>query len=879
MAQRNLKWLQPPPSKDGFSHGTSFGMSWARGLYHSGQCFSITGDDGKTYPVDSRETAYWPDGSLKWTAHSIAGDVEYSDSYTVEASPESKEDEEKRPEMMAVIDNRITTQSGLELELSRPRSFSLFEKLTFDGKVVSTGATIIASINKTPYSANVRSVEVENATFSRIVVKMSGVTVSAEGEEHLPFDVRLCIYQNSSTIKIVHSFIHDLEAEQPLTSLGLRFRVPLKGAEMYNRHVRLGSSNGSVISEEVLGLSGLRYGPTTQNRIDQTDGKPVKLREDEWVKFKTGADMHSALGFVPTWDAYTLSQLSSDGFSLKKRTKEGCSWVKVAGGGRADGTAYVGSAANGGLGVGMSNFWERYPTQLDLSGLTKDVGEMTVWLYSPLAEPLDTRPFHDGLGMDTYPKQLEGLDVTYEDHEPGFSTANGIARTNSLFLKPYTATPSREEQAAFSSLVRDPPRLVPDSGYMHSTGVFHGSWAPDHHILGYEPTDGEKEIESNLATLFDFYAGQIEQHRWYGFWDHGDVQHTYDPLRHAWRYDVGGFAWDNSELSTDLWLWMYFLHTGRADVFKISEAMTQHTSEVDIYHSGRFKGFGTRHGVQHWSDSSKQLRISSVLFRRIYYFLTGDERIGDLISELSTCQDALLTLDAHRKVQAKDNIPPGFAMANIGLDCGPLMSNWLTVWERRAEGWERCRDLLMKLLQGITVLPHGIGNNAMLLNPSTGEARPCPPPTPDHAISHLSMLFGFPEIVGEMLDYAGQDERCKTIVQEFKTKTWLPYCRAYNGGPEIQMKEFGFIFDCGLDDAWRQSHSTLTAVVAIEENSAELARRVWKEFGSDGYGVDHDWSIEKTANGEEEAKWITTNEAARYGVSAISNLAKIREFL
>ncbi|PVH79482.1 hypothetical protein DL98DRAFT_631330 [Cadophora sp. DSE1049] len=875
MALKNLKWLQP--GKDGLSHGTSFGMPWARGLYHSGQHFTITGEDGNSYPLDSRETAFWPDGSLKWTAHSVAGDVGYSESYTVEASSST----EQTGEVMSIANGKITNLSGLEVELSKPGSASLFEKLTFQGKVVSTGAAVIASINKQPYTTKTNSVAVENATFSRIVAKVSGVTLSSSGEEHLPFDVRMYIYQHSSTLKIVHSFIHDLEADQPLTSLGLKFSVPLKGSEMYNRHIRLGTSNGSLMSEEVLGLSGLRYGPTTQNRIDQTDGKPVTLKADEWVKFKTGADMHNALGFVPTWDAYTLSQLSSDGFTVQKRTKEECAWVKVTGGGRADGTAYVGTTTDGGLAVGMSNFWERYPTQLDLGGLTKDVGEVTVWLYSPLAEPLDTRPFHDGLGMDTYPKQLEGLDVTYEDHEPGFSTANGIARTNSLFLKPYTATPSRQELSGFPSLVRASPRLVPEAAYMHSTGVFHGSWSPSHDLSNYSPSEGEKAIESNLSTLFSFYTNQISQQRWYGFFDHGDIQHTYDPLRHAWRYDVGGFAWDNSELSTDLWLWLYFLHTGRSDVFKIAEAMTQHTSEVDIYHSGRFKGFGTRHGVQHWSDSSKQLRISSVAFRRIYYFLTGDERIGEIIEELSTSQNALLTLDAHRKVQAKDTnaLPLGFAMANIGLDCGPLMSSWLTAWERRSPGWETCKALLMKLLAGITALPHGIGNNAMLLNPSTGEVRPAPPPTPDHAISHLSMLFGFPEIVGEVLDYAAKDTNCNDTVEAFKTRTWLPYCRAYNAGPETQLKEFGFVFDVGMDDAWRQSHSTLTAVVAVEEKSEEIAKRAWDEFGSDGYGKDHDWTIEKTEDGGEEAKWITTNEAARYGVSALANLAKIREFL
>ena len=39
--------------------------------------------------------------------------------------------------------------------------------------------------------------------------------------------------------------------------------------------------------------------------------------------------------------------------------------------------------------------------------------------------------------------------------------------------------------------------------------------------------------------------------------------------------------------------------------------MTRHTGEVDMYHLGRWKGLGTRHGVQHWGDSAKQVRASA----------------------------------------------------------------------------------------------------------------------------------------------------------------------------------------------------------------------------------------------------------------------------
>lgn len=876
--ESNLRWLDD--SRAQFSqHGVSFGVPWPRGLYRPGQTFAIEGN-GEQHPLDARALALWADGSLKWTAHSISGQFGYSQSYAVKPAASIEVQGLSRPGVAVDADPSgllVRTRHGLCVSFSPPGNPSLLNSLSLNGQNICSGVEIVASVSRRPYSTRVRSVRVENATLSRVVVKISGVVASSEaGEEHLPFDLRVYVYSDAPSIKVVYSFIHDLDAHQPLTSLGLRFSVPFNEAELYNRHVRLGGPSGAVLREEVQGLSGLRHGPKDQDRADQTAGRAVTLTKEGWAK----VPLDRALSYIPSWGSYSLAQLSSDGFTIKKRTKRGCSWVKVTGGSRADGTAYIGSARHGGLAVGMSDFWERYPTQLDLTDLTEDTGTVTVWLYSPNAEPLDTSPFHDGLGEDSYQKQLDALDVTYEDYEPGYATANGIARTNQIFLQPFSQTPSNAELGLFSSLVRNPPRLVPTAAHMHAAGVFHGCWAPDFHSLGRAPSNQEQAIERNLDLLFRYYRDQVDQHRWYGFWDHGDVQHTYDPYRHAWRYDVGGYAWDNSELSTDLWLWLYYLHTGRADVFKMAEAMTRHTGEVDVYHAGRFKGFGTRHGVQHFSDSSKQLRISNVLYRRIYYYLTGDERTGDLMSELEECQNALLVLDSHRKVQNHADVPEGFAMTNIGLDCGALAAAWLTAWERRTGRWAGCRDRLVKLLEGISGLEHGIGNNAILLNPTTGEVCECPPPTPEYAISHLSMLFGFPEVFAELLDYARAEH--PAAVQGF-LRVWLSYCRAYNGGPEVQRREFGFEFPAHA--TWRQSHSTLTAFAAVEQRSKELASAAWDQFfNTDGYRRDHDWTLIKASPPEyfrngEEATWVRTNEAARYGISAISNLASIGEYL
>ncbi len=60
---------------------------------------------------------------------------------------------------------------------------------------------------------------------------------------------------------------------------------------------------------------------------------------------------------------------------------------------------------------------------------------------------MDMRFYHDGMGQDTYPEQLEGLNITYEDYEPGFGTPYGIARTSELTFWALPATPTAERLA------------------------------------------------------------------------------------------------------------------------------------------------------------------------------------------------------------------------------------------------------------------------------------------------------------------------------------------------------------------------------------------------------------------------------------------------
>ncbi|MES1194733.1 MAG: hypothetical protein ABUL65_02485, partial [Opitutus sp.] len=176
-----------------------------------------------------------------------------------------------------------------------------------------------------------------------------------------------------------------------------------------------------------------------------------------------------------------------------------------------------------------------------------------------------------------------------------------------------------------------------------------GHWA-----LPNNSSPAARWVEQQVNGLIDFYREQVDERSWYGFWDFGDIMHNYDFGRHDWRYDVGGWAWVNTELMPDMVLWYTFLRSGRPEIFRMAEAMTRHTSEVDVHHIGPFAPLGSRHNVNHWGDGAKQPRISHAGLKQFYYFLTTDERTGDLMREQI---DADLTFSYLQKFNPSHYVP------------------------------------------------------------------------------------------------------------------------------------------------------------------------------------------------------------------------------
>ena len=538
-----------------------------------------------------------------------------------------------------------------------------------------------------------------------------------------------------------------------------------------------------------------------------------------------------------TWDGFRLSQLSPDGYTVRKRAKSSTPWLGTFGGAQATGYAFAGDVT-GGLGVYMKDFRESCPSTLEIEGATGPAATLTAWIWSPEGEPMDLRHYDD---------RPHGLEAAYEDVQEGMSTPYGIARTTEFTLMPSEGYRGKASFAADALAASSRPMLLPTPEYLHSREAF-GIWSlPD------RSTAARAEIEDKLDTYIDFYANAIEQNRWYGLWNYGDVMHAYDPVRHMWRYDVGGYAWDNTELASPMWLWYSFLRNGDARTWKMAEAMTRHNGDVDVYHIGPNAGLGTRHNVSHWGCGAKEGRISQAAWNRFYHYLTADERCGDLMSEVTDADTLLYTLDPMRLAEPRSMYPcTAPARLRIGPDWLSYAGNWMTEWERT--GNTHYRDKIITGMKSIVGLPSRMftGPLALGYDPATGViTTECDSTL--QTTNHLMTIMGGFELMNEMM---------RMVDVDGWKEAWLDHAANYK---QMSRKI--------LRNKFRVSR--LQGYAAWQLQDAERARETWHDLLTMLESTTAPKTVRRTLlppevpAPQDELLPVSTNDAALWSLDAI----------
>lgn len=713
LSARQIELGNLPGRDASVRQGSSWGVPFEKGAVRPDAVFELS-SGGTGVPVSTWPLAYWPDGSLKWLGLAAVAEPGMN-SLTLNVKPAPKKGRRAAvPEPAGLAEQTsdgILVNTGAMTCLFPASGDSFIRDMKFgDGTVVSA-ASLVAILEKREgriveyedFSGAVSSVTLMQNTPLRAVVKIEGRHRSLTGSrEWLPYKLFCVMYKDMATLSLTHSFLFDSDGKEDyIKGIGVRFEVPFRD-EAHNRHVRFagdGRDGAGFWCEPVRLAPGYR---PSAGRVF-TDNYAAYLRGEPLPSLgELGERERSALLTCPVWGDMRLVQAGPGGFSIDKRTTDKSSWVHVTDGGRSLGGALLGDTG-GSVFVGVKDFWQSCPSALYVDKAGEDKGYLTAWLWAPDGEAMDMRHY-DTVGHD--------LKINYEDFKEGWESPYGVGHRSTLEIRLFGNIPSGDELLAVAKAVQKPVQYSCSPEYFSSVNAFGAYWGlPD---LSNPVTAG---IEKQLDDMLEFYKRQVEERSWYGFWNYGDVMHNYDFTRHDWRYDIGGWAWNNIELAPNVLLWTCFLRTGREDIWTMAEAMEKHASEVDVHHIGRFAPLGSRHNVKHWGDGCKQPRIEYAAMKRYMYYLTGGDALtGERMTEQIGSEKAY---EYARRVSTWGAVSGTYLKGSLN-DWAYYASNWMLEWERTGSSYYR--DRLLNSMRDIVALGSMSGRLVFdYFDPETGR--------------------------------------------------------------------------------------------------------------------------------------------------------------
>lgn len=836
---------------------TTFGSIWNRGELNQNR-FKLISERGENIPVQSKVLAWWPDHSIKWCSHTADSD-KMGDNAELLPDMDGKEEPGiaiterdgyyevatgslwlKVPK--APKEDAMAMEICLSGRLAADRLYPVFilerrEQAIEEGNGAECGRKILYR-----FEGKINQVILEEKGPLQAVFCFKGAHIR-DMECEMPFSIRMYLYCGSEEIRFEHTFLFDgVEERDFLKGMGICMEFKPAG-ELYNRHVLFATDKMPFHEAAVM----MRCNqPRTSDEVLQ------RQLQGEMLTFADGSVEAMAASDLPVWNHYHLHQDSAYHYSISKRTKKECCELTCAQGKRAPGAMAV-IGAVGGVLVGIGDFWQKYPSGLSVDGLGREVCRCTAWFYSPKSESYDFRHYD----TRSYPMSC------YEGFQEVRASAFGIGVTSRCTFQLTDKFPAAEQMERFAAGIQKPPVYVGRPEYYHRKRAF-GYWS-----LPRFESEQERWLENQMEQAFLFYKKEIEARDWYGLFDYGDIMHTYDSVRHVWKYDTGGFAWQNTELVPTYWLWYYFLRTGREDVYTMAEAMSRHCSEVDIYHFGPYKGMGSRHNVRHWGCSCKEVRIGMAGHHRFLYYLSGDNRLHDVFEDVKDADQAMaqLSMSKRREIYGKE----AGATVRSGPDWSSLVSNWMTWYEMTLD--ESYRRKIENGIRGIAGTPLRLVSSPEFGYDSKDASLSYMGEVEDAPNQHLQICMGGPqvwwetaemlraEILNEMLDDLGE----VYFMSEEERRIW--------SGGYIKPRTFG----------WPMLATGIAAYSAMRRKDHKLAIRAWEELEADmmyriGGGAFRTVKYGEGATGEElmEIPRISTNFTAQWCLNVMTCLEFIR---
>lgn len=602
----------------------TLGIPFPKGELNSVDHLRLLTADGTEIPCQTTEVSNWgpTDDSIKWVWVFFFSEdtqdyvLEYGDG-VVPILPEKK----------VVSMNNMRPQGGIDVNTG-PLSFSIHKKgngfldevfldSNKDGKF--TEEELIGSSPEKNRGSFFDLLDDSGIDASKAVInevfreKGSGpmhtifriegtYTYNREDNNLSPFTIWLHAYAGKSYIKVLHT----------MTYTG----VPDKHKQQKGEHANIATQNSEIISESTEDDMGwtepndqiAAIGLQLKYHLDDNVSVSMPLYEGSWKNDEADTVMEEVAVNDETpvqllqkgpdrRKSISLRSLYLNNFS--KKGKNGDSEAEldfeatvskgetnVAQAQKAKGWINVTDGRRG-VGLGIKNFMKEYPKGIEVD------------------------PVNNILLGSIWPKENGPMNFARHNTEPDGGMldnfAQGITKTTEFvyYFHDNDATES----------VGDKMEYVTESPVAHATP----EWYTNSKVYGNMAPASEThpEFENALQYRYQWWAYNQKSEPWYGMFNYGDGK--------SYFFDGRWVQWTNNEPTVDFMLWTNFMRTGKPEYFKMAQAMSRHTMDVDNIHwpkkrtyygeindaidfwnyedepeSTPYLGIGRRHANEHW---------------------------------------------------------------------------------------------------------------------------------------------------------------------------------------------------------------------------------------------------------------------------------------